>query len=291
MKLSVRAGLLGILVLTVIWACQREDTSDQLAGQLTDSIEKATPPIVPRPSPPAATVSSVDPATAALRADSLDKMLRKVRNLSRWEQMKLRKDVNAIQIARARQLGIRPSGDLQSLLQTGTLVELPPYTRYWTLHNLSFSVPYVTPSMAVLLTEIGQRFQARLDSLNVPPLRMVITSALRTPENQAALRRRNSNASKIESAHEFGTTVDIAYRRFAAPEEDAGLLTDSLYATTANKRSAELQAVLGRVLQEMQAEGKVMVMMERRQTVYHITVARQLATPRPVRPPPRAGAD
>jgi hypothetical protein len=142
--------------------------------------------------------------------------------------------------------------------------------------------------MEALLSEIGTRFQAQLDSIHVPRYRLVITSALRTADKQKALRRSNSNASKIESAHEFGTTVDIAYRRFAAPlarpfsagAERGGLdvaYHDSIMSHTANLRSAELQAVLGRVLRDMKSEGKVLVMMERSQTVYHITVARALA--------------
>ena len=124
---------------------------------------------------------------------------------------------------------------------------------------------------------------AKLDQLGVPRYRLDITSVLRTPEKQAALRRANRNASKIESAHEFGTTMDIAYRRFAPPADstvltlpaDARMLSDSMMIETARLRGAELQAVLGRVLHEMKQEGKVMVMMERQQTVYHITVARK----------------
>jgi hypothetical protein len=54
--------------------------------------------------------------------------------------------------------------------------------------------------------------------------------------------------------------------------------SDSVMAETARKRGAELQAVLGRVLQQLRSEGRVLVRMERRQTVYHITTAR--ATPR-----------
>jgi hypothetical protein len=137
-----------------------------------------------------------------------------------------------------------------------------------------------------MILELGQRFHAQLDSLHVPRFRMVITSALRTPEKQAALRRVNRNASKVESAHEFGTTVDVAYRRFAAPLGAAPInadtvraLADSVLTKTAGLRSAELQAVLGRVIQQMRNEGKLMVMMERSQTVYHMTVAQPLVSP------------
>ncbi len=229
-------------------------------------------------------------AEVAARADSVDRMLRRVRALTRREQTSLRRDVNAVQISRARRLGVQVNGDLDELVKRGRLMQLADGGPYWTLYQLNFSVPYVTPSTHALLTEIGQRFQQQLDSVDVPHYRLVITSALRTADRQAALRRANSNASKIESAHEFGTTVDIAYRRFAPPIEPMALdpalggrdlmYRDSVLAATANLRAAELQALLGRVLQEMKEEGKVMVMMERQQTVYHITVARALTPPR-----------
>lgn len=289
MRLSLlgarRLGLCAAAIFLMV-GCSKEDVGDQVEAQLTDSVESAARAATSVAS--SAPATPADSGTALQRADSLDRMLRRVRALSRWEQMKLRRDVNAKQIDRARQLGIQPSSDLDRLVAQHALVRLPDNNRYWSLHHLDYSVPYVTPSTSVLLAEIAERFQTRLDSLKAPRLRLVITSALRTPQNQDALRRRNFNASKIESAHEFGTTVDIAYRRFAAPADNAVTnpvppaydpvrdMNDSLLVSMANKRSTELQAILGRVLQELSNEGMVMVMMERRQTVYHITVARQL---------------
>jgi len=270
--------------------CAPEDKSDVEEQPAADTVavEPALRSISPGPSRPATSEEIARAATQIQQlADSTDKMLRKVRNLSVIERVKLRRDANAEQIARAKQLGVLQPFELGEAIRDKRLVELPDSTEYWLLHNLNFSVPYVTPSTRAMLVEIAQRFQARLDSLKVPRYRLVITSALRTPDKQAALRRVNSNASRVESAHEFGTTIDIAYRRFAAPLDIAPVpadtvrrMADSVMAKTANLRSAELQAVLGRVIQDMKDEGKLMVMMERRQTVYHITVARSLTMPR-----------
>jgi hypothetical protein len=58
-------------------------------------------------------------------------------------------------------------------------------------------------------------------------------------------------------------------------QTDLQMLSDSLLFETARLRGAEMQAVLGRVLLEMRREGKVLVIMERAQTVYHTTVARR----------------
>lgn len=220
--------------------------------------------------------------------DSVDRLLRRVPNLTRHEREQLRRDVNAVQIARARQLGVTPGLPVAQLAAQGRLVELHDSTEHWVLRDLKFSVPYATPSAQAMLLEIGRRFHTALDSAQAPRFRIEITSVLRTPEKQAELRRRNSNASRIESAHEFGTTVDLAYRRWAPPEPAgplaeaysrdwrAAMLYDSLMSKMARDRGAELQALLGRVLAAMQNEGKLMVRMERRQTVFHITVARPL---------------
>jgi hypothetical protein len=281
----------------VIAVCARGDATDRIE-------EKPTTAAADAAAPPAAAVVDISPeqilqATSQVQflADSIDKRLRKVPALSMREKMRLRADANAEQIARARQMGVNRTVKLEQAIADEKLVQLGDTTELWALHNLNFSVPYVTPSAEAMITEIAQRFQQKLDSLGVPRYRIVITSAMRTSEKQAALRRVNSNASRVESAHEFGTTVDIAYRRFAAPLDAAPLpadtikrLADSVLVRTANLRSAELQAVLGRVMRDMQQEGKLLVMMERRQTVYHITVARKLTRPAPLASPAVAQA-
>lgn len=218
------------------------------------------------------------------RADSTDHALRRVSGLTRQERRSLLRDVNAVHTARARQVGIPRGASVAELVTAGRLVELPDTTALWVLRELDYSVPYVTPATRALLLEIGRRFHARLDSLGIPRYRIEITSVLRTPELQSQLRRRNANAAREVSAHEFGTTVDIAYRSYGAPVQDtvAGVplkgelraWTDSIMTGTARARAAELQAILGRVLHELRADGRVLVRMERRQTVFHITTTR-----------------
>lgn len=273
---AVVVGLLGAV------ACspgEGKEPDGSARGTGAASVEATQPaPEVPRES------WAVVEARAKARADSVDRALRQVQALSRSERSSLRRDVNRIQTARARALGVRPEAEAQieSLVRAGRLVRLPDTTRLWVVRDLEHSVAYVTPDTEAMLTELGERFQARLDSLGLPRFRLVVNSVLRTPEKQSALRRLNSNAASGVSAHEFGTTLDVAYRRFGAPLEFAAeadpaaqQLQDSLLVETATLRGAELQAVLGRVLAEMKKEGKVLVMMERRQTVYHMTVARR----------------
>ncbi|HEX8360110.1 MAG TPA: DUF5715 family protein [Longimicrobium sp.] len=242
--------------------------------------ERAAPPAAP----PAATVQNTDELRAriAARADSADRALRKLRGLTREERSDLRKDVNARHLAAAQAAGPRASSEAEiaRLRRTGRLVELADSTKYWVLRDLTYSVPFATPDARGTLTEAARRFQAQMDSAGAPRFRLTVTSVLRTDESQADLRKRNPNAAAGVSAHEFGTTMDISHIRYAPPPSEPGLppelaqLQDSLLADVARKHAATLQGELGRVLRDMRSEGKLLVMMERQQPVYHTTARR-----------------
>jgi hypothetical protein len=268
-------------------------TADRLAASESayeDAVHE-TEPLVPSPE---VWMELEERITA--HVDSVNRALFGVPNLTGREVGALRSDANASQVALAQRMGIRAGDGYERLAEQGRLVRLPDSTRYWIVRELDFSVPYVTPDTEAMLAEMGRRFHAQLDSLGLPRFRMEITSVLRTPENQRALRRVNANAASGASAHEFATTVDVAYRRFAPPaqpellgashgtglEMPARLLYETQMVQIAADRGTELQAVLGRVIHEMRREGKLQVMMENRQTVYHMTVAKRYPNPEPV---------
>jgi len=257
------------------------------------------------PSSPAAPSSRTAPEAAADRAfeaglrrveayaDSLDALLHPVPLLRASEEAALRSSPNEEQLAVARRLGVAPPGDsagLARLRQAGHLVPLDTSTALWVVRDLEHSIALVTPDAKALLTELATRFQGRLREMGLPALRLEVTSALRTAESQADLRRTNRNATGGRSTHEYGTTFDVAYSSFRAPETRQLDLTTpeapwlapylrryetALVETVAARRSRELQAILGRVLWQMQAEGTVMVTLEEQQPVYHMTVARR----------------
>lgn len=270
----------------------------------------------------------------AALADSVDQLFRPVPFLTPAQENGLRRYLNARHLARARALGIRPGADaarLESLLAEGRLVELEPSTEHWIVRPLDRSAPYVVPAVRAMLVELGERFQARLAAMGAPRYRFEISSVLRTAADQAALRRSNPNAARGVSAHEYATTVDVAYNGFAAPlrapghdhdrapgapaslstlstpgspgsldssngvlvagPNDAAPAEPQVYAPwlaaylervedrelerVAGRRAGELKAILGGVLREMQAEGKVLVTLERQQPVFHLTVGRR----------------
>ena len=231
--------------------------------------------------------------SAGALADSIEGLLQPVALLRRAQEAELRRYSNAENLARARSLGARAadSVELAALVTAGRLVRLEDSTAYWVVRELDDSRPYVTPDARALLVRLGRAFHQRLGDLGLPPFRFEVSSALRTGLDQASLRGRNVNAASGASAHEFGTTVDLAYSGYAAPAElPSGLVPEDpeplrphletiarrVLERTAARKSRELQAILGAVLTEAQARGEVLVTLERLQPVYHITVGTRL---------------
>jgi hypothetical protein len=276
-----------LLMVLAMSGCSREDVIPGGEAGGSTAVEPSLSTAAPAP-PPVLTPADSARLLAELEVefDSVRNAFNQVSSLRAREVAELRQDRNAEQIAVARRLGLRAAGDaeIERLVSEDRLVALGDSTEYWVLRPMEHSVPYVTPDTRALLEEIGRRFHARLDSVGLPRYRMKFTSALRTAERQAALRRVNSNASATVSAHEFGTTVDISYERFAAPvdavQESAGatdpretlrvVMLDSLGV----KHGAALRAELGRAIASLRDEGALHVMMENTQTVYHMTLGR-----------------
>ncbi|HEX2190618.1 MAG TPA: DUF5715 family protein, partial [Longimicrobiaceae bacterium] len=212
-------------------------------------------------------------------ADSARAAFGRVAGLGAREVAELRQDRNAEQVASAGRLGVRAAGPAQveRLLREGRLVALGDSTPYWVLREMEHSDPYVTPDARAMLVLLGRRFHARLDSLGLPRYRMKVTSALRTPATQAELRKTNSYAARTTSAHEFGTTVDVSHERFAVPADtapDGRELRAGPLEEVGKEHSRALQAELGRAIAELRDAGVLHVMMENRQPVYHMTLAR-----------------
>ena len=228
-------------------------------------------------------------------ARSADRILRPLPVMTPVEEAALRRFLNASHVARARALGVRVQDRAarDSLLDAGRLVRLEDSTSYWIVRP-GTSPAYVVPEMRALLEVLGERLQGRLREMGLPPYRIEVTSALRTSIRQARLRRTNPNAATGVSSHEFGATVDLSYAAFAPPPEVSPELLESAppalhphlerivdlaMESVSARKSRELGAIFGRVLREAQAEGLALVIYERQQTVYHVTVARAVDRP------------
>lgn len=129
------------------------------------------------------------------------------------------------------------------------------------IDRLTHSIPYLVPRAKSMLDEIGKNFQDSLTSKGVGSHQIIVTSVLRSEEDVKKLRKVNGNASN-NSAHLYGTTIDITYARFKR--------TDDKYPY--DIPTAHLKHVLAEVLRDMQKLKKCFIKYEVRQSCFHITV-------------------
>jgi len=227
------------------------------------------------------------------RAGVANEILRPLPVMTPADEAALRRYLNSAHVDRARTLGVRAAdrAERDALVAAGRLVQLEDSTEHWIVRPRT-SPAYVVPHTRELLQVLGERFQARLAEMGLPPYRIEVTSALRTSEGQNRLRSSNANAAAGASSHEFGTTVDLSYAAFAPPAEHPedilagvpsdlvphlGRLVDLAFESVSARKSRELGAIFSDVLREVQAEGLALVIYERQQTVYHLTVGAALA--------------
>lgn len=168
-------------------------------------------------------------------------------------------DSNYIHWAEAERYGIRPLTDTRSHWQIDRpIVKVTSCADYY-LDTLIFSRPYLVPTAASTLREIGRRFR---DTIAVRgsggDYRIKVTSVLRTPQTVKRLRRRNRNAVD-SSVHQLGTTFDISYASFVASSPSPAYSVD------------DLKGILSEVLKAMREEGKIWVKYEVGQPCFHIT--------------------
>lgn len=214
----------------------------------------------------------------------------------------LRRSRNARHVETAQALGVTPPETRAEADSLATVLDLVPIetNALYTVLPASRSVPYLTPSAAASLDSIAARFRGRLAEAGLPPFRFSVSSGWRSAEDQAALRGGNANAAAGRSSHEYATTYDITYNptRYS-PAPDAlppppridprvpGFLRETVReGVVAEQRAAldrlareypsRLTAALGRSLIELEDAGVLITVRERRQPVYHTTVARPL---------------
>ncbi|HEX9983917.1 MAG TPA: DUF5715 family protein [Thermoanaerobaculia bacterium] len=297
----------GFIVTAALLGCRGEGgggTETSATGGVAPAPQAAAPAdrsdgvaTAPRAAAPAdrsdAEAEARSRAALEQRLAEIERVIQRLPGLIRSIRKDMRRHLNATHVAAARSNGVGPVRDdahLATLVDRGALVQLPASTHWWVLRDLNDSLPYVTPHTRAALEEVGRRFHARLDEHGLPPFRLDITSVLRTSQQQAALQRRNPNAADTTSSHEFGTTVDIAYLSFAAPQSlDHRSLTAEIDDQVSPALRAEmtarlesfgklhaphLEGELGAVLQQLERDGLLLPLRERSQPVYHITLAR-----------------
>lgn len=172
-------------------------------------------------------------------------------------------DLNEVQLEAAERCGIPPVASREDAEhRTKELVRIESNALY-VVDSLTYSIPYLTPAAAQLLTDIAAAFQDSLRAKGLNPNLPIVTSVLRTDEDVARLRRRNVNASE-NSAHRYATTFDIAYARYFKVEK----LDRHPYESVSPD---VLKLVLAQVLRDIRRSERCYVKYERKQACFHIT--------------------
>ena len=178
------------------------------------------------------------------------------------------RDLNVIHLIYAKRGGISPFNtnkefeqEIGALMKDGKLAEITDNS-YYRVCDLTYSHPYLMPEAKKFLEDLGKSFQKKLEEKDLPKYYFQISSLLRTKENQKKLSRTNGNAT-TNSSHMYGTTFDIPYftlvkRTFLWKEAE---VTDG--------RAAKL---LSEAIGELRKEGRCIVVTERNETCFHITV-------------------
>ena len=176
-------------------------------------------------------------------------------------------DLNETQLRVAQAIGVPPVADRQEAERLkARLVELADTDTY-AIDSLTHSIPYLIPSAKELLDDIGSAFQDSLASKGLNPYKLVVTSALRTKEDVAALSKGNINAAE-NSTHCYGTTFDLGYWRYVKIPDLRGRPYEDV-------QPEYLRAVLSQVLKDIHDQGdRCFIKYERQQNCFHITVRR-----------------
>jgi hypothetical protein len=178
------------------------------------------------------------------------------------------RDLNAVHLKYAKANGIQGfkteegfRENLGDLLDDDKLVKIEN-SKYYVVEKLTHSHPYLTPEAKDLLKDIGKRFRQKLDEKDLDTYSYIISSLLRTGENQKKLSRSNGNASS-NTSHLYGTTFDIAY---------GSVIKKPLPWVKSEVVHGPAIKALSEAIGELRKEGRCVVVTERKERCFHITV-------------------
>ena len=193
-------------------------------------------------------------------ADDVDDVL--PADLSRYNRLgrlhDLFNDSNKYQYAAGERIGIHPISSLGEAYFTRRPLVKIKSCRWYTVEDLTHSMPYLVPEAAQLLETIGRNFQDSLSRRNISGHKFRVTSVLRSKHSVKKLRRVNRNATD-SSTHQLGTTFDISWSRF---DHDG---------KSPRVSDVELKHILAEVLRDLRANRRCLVKYEVKSPCFHIT--------------------
>lgn len=167
-------------------------------------------------------------------------------------------DVNRFHLVAAKQNGIEPIMTIADAWNLKMPVLRIESTNYYFVEKARYSLPYLVPRAKTLLDDIAKNWKDSLNARGGGDYRLKVTSILRTGSTISKLKRVN-RAAVDSSAHRYGTTFDISYRKFICDNPE-------------KPRSAEdLKNLLAEILYDLRENGRCYVKYEHRQGCFHIT--------------------
>lgn len=172
-------------------------------------------------------------------------------------------DLNDKHLEVAKAVGIRPLEDREEAESMKEKLTYITDNEFYVVDSLTHSIPYLVPRASALLDTIGSNFLDSLAVKGLNPNQVIVTSVLRTQSDVKRLRRRNGNAS-ANSAHCFGATFDVSWKRFKKVEDEDGRPLQDVGSDT-------LKLVLSEVLRDLRQAEKCYIKYELKQGCFHIT--------------------
>ena len=172
-------------------------------------------------------------------------------------------DLNDKHLEVAKTVGIRPLEDREEAESMKEKLTHITDNEFYVVDSLTHSIPYLVPRASALLDTIGSNFLDSLAAKGLNPNQVIVTSVLRTQSDVKRLRRRNGNAS-ANSAHCFGATFDVSWKRFKKVEDEDGRPLQDVGSDT-------LKLVLSEVLRDLRQAEQCYIKYELKQVCFHIT--------------------
>lgn len=173
-------------------------------------------------------------------------------------------DQNDVQLIAAEKNGVDIVKDRTEAEQRKDELVYVASNPYFTIDKAKSSIPYLVPSAAALLQDIGAVYFDSLQIKGIPLHKIIVTSVLRTQEDVEKLLKHNANAAP-NSCHRYGTTFDICYNRYTTVEDPNGIKRRPVTNDT-------LKWVLSEVLNDFRKQERCYIKYEKKQSCFHITV-------------------
>ena len=174
-------------------------------------------------------------------------------------------DQNGVQLKSARKFGIKQTLKNRDAADDvkDSLVHIKDNSHY-SIAKLTHSIPYLTNGAVGLLDMIGKNFLDSLQSKELNPNWIIVTSVLRTQEDIKKLQKSGNPNAISNSAHCYATTFDITYAYYNKTWLKNFRFCESVDVETSKK-------VLGEVLRDLRNQKKCYVKYEVKQRCFHIT--------------------